>query len=140
MGGGRISLKVRRASLFNDDLSNEPNFGRIHLAGQYLFKYQILFASMKLLTNYENASEPLLKNFLLFDGSMFSSVHPSLDAEKMRQNLLVIGGARYNFSRSQADFCMPFQGHIQIDEEIYRNIRNLFQRSKQKLVTQSLEE
>jgi hypothetical protein len=25
-----------RSSLFNDDLSNEPNFGRIHLAGQYL--------------------------------------------------------------------------------------------------------
>ncbi len=24
------------ASLFNDDISNEPNFGRIHLAGQYL--------------------------------------------------------------------------------------------------------
>ncbi len=26
------------ASLFNDDLLNEPNFGRIHLAGQYLYK------------------------------------------------------------------------------------------------------
>ncbi len=36
MGGGRIFLKNRRASPFNDDLSNEPNFGRIHLAGQYL--------------------------------------------------------------------------------------------------------
>ncbi len=36
MGGGQIFLKNRRASLFNDDLSNEPNFGRIHLAGQYL--------------------------------------------------------------------------------------------------------
>ncbi len=36
MGGGRIFLKTFRASLFNDDLSNEPNFGRIHLAGQYL--------------------------------------------------------------------------------------------------------
>jgi len=30
MGGGRIFLKT-----FNDELSNEPNFGRIHLAGQY---------------------------------------------------------------------------------------------------------
>ncbi len=30
MGGGRIFLKNRRASLFNDDLSNEPNFSRIH--------------------------------------------------------------------------------------------------------------
>jgi hypothetical protein len=28
--------KNLRASLFNEDLSNEPNFGRIHLAGQYL--------------------------------------------------------------------------------------------------------
>jgi hypothetical protein len=36
MGDGRIFQKIFRASLFNDDLSNEPNFGRIHLAGQYL--------------------------------------------------------------------------------------------------------
>jgi hypothetical protein len=28
--------KNLRASPFNDDLENEPNFGRIHLAGQYL--------------------------------------------------------------------------------------------------------
>jgi hypothetical protein len=28
--------KTFRASLFNEDLSNEPNFIRIHLAGQYL--------------------------------------------------------------------------------------------------------
>jgi hypothetical protein len=36
MGGRWIFLKNHRASLFNDDLSNEPNFGRIHLTGQYL--------------------------------------------------------------------------------------------------------
>ncbi len=36
MGGGRIYLKTFRVSLYNEDLSNEPNFGRIHLAGQYL--------------------------------------------------------------------------------------------------------
>ncbi len=35
-GGGRILLKIFGASLFNEDLSNEPNFGRIHLAGQFL--------------------------------------------------------------------------------------------------------
>ncbi len=35
MGDGRIFLKIFRASLLNDDLSNEPNLGRIHLAGQY---------------------------------------------------------------------------------------------------------
>ncbi len=35
MGGGRIFLKNRRASLFNDGLSNKPIFGRIHVAGQY---------------------------------------------------------------------------------------------------------
>jgi hypothetical protein len=28
--------KILRASLFNDDLSNEPNFSQIHLVGQYL--------------------------------------------------------------------------------------------------------
>jgi hypothetical protein len=36
MKGGRIFLEDHRASFFNDDLSNEPNFSQIHLAGQYL--------------------------------------------------------------------------------------------------------
>ncbi len=36
MGGGRIFPKNLRASLFNYDLSDEPNFGLIHLNGQYL--------------------------------------------------------------------------------------------------------
>jgi hypothetical protein len=35
MGDGRIFFKNLRASLFNDDLSNEPNFGRVHLTGQF---------------------------------------------------------------------------------------------------------
>ena len=35
-GGGRIFLESRRYVSFNKDLSNEPNFNRIHLAGQYL--------------------------------------------------------------------------------------------------------
>ncbi len=35
MGGGRIYRKNLRDTSFNKDLSNEPNFGRIHLAGQY---------------------------------------------------------------------------------------------------------
>ncbi len=43
MGGMRIFLKTFRASLFNDDLSNEPNFGRIHLAGQYLKAAKLKF-------------------------------------------------------------------------------------------------
>ena len=34
IGDGRI--KNLRVPLFNDDLSIEPNFGRIHLSGQYL--------------------------------------------------------------------------------------------------------
>ncbi len=34
MGGGQIFLKTFYAPLFNEDLSNGPNFGRIHLAGQ----------------------------------------------------------------------------------------------------------
>jgi hypothetical protein len=36
MGGGRIFLKSLREASFNKDLSNEPTFSRIHLAGQYL--------------------------------------------------------------------------------------------------------
>ncbi len=37
MGDWQIFSKNLRASLFNDDLSKEPNFGRIHLAVQYLY-------------------------------------------------------------------------------------------------------
>jgi hypothetical protein len=36
MGDGRIFLKTRCNASFNKDLSNEPYFDRIHLAGQYL--------------------------------------------------------------------------------------------------------
>ncbi len=36
MGDGRILLKPRRDDSFKKVLSNEPNVGRIHLAGQYL--------------------------------------------------------------------------------------------------------
>ncbi len=36
MGDGRIFLKSRCDASFNKDLSNEPNFDQIHLAGQYL--------------------------------------------------------------------------------------------------------
>ena len=36
MGDGSFFLKNLRALLFNDDLSNEPTFRQIHLAGQFL--------------------------------------------------------------------------------------------------------
>ncbi len=36
MGDGGIFIKTRRDAPFNKDLSNEPNFDRIHLPGQYL--------------------------------------------------------------------------------------------------------
>jgi hypothetical protein len=36
MGDGRIFYINLRASLVNDDLSNDPNFGQIHLVGQNL--------------------------------------------------------------------------------------------------------
>jgi hypothetical protein len=36
MGDGRIFLNNLRETSINKDLSNEPNFGLIHLAGQYL--------------------------------------------------------------------------------------------------------
>jgi hypothetical protein len=35
-GDGRIFLKNLRQTSSNKDLSNEPNFGLIHLVGQYL--------------------------------------------------------------------------------------------------------
>jgi hypothetical protein len=42
MDDGRIFSKNLRAFLFNDDLSNESNFGRAHLAGQYLSIFTVL--------------------------------------------------------------------------------------------------
>ncbi len=36
MEDGRIFLKSRCHASFNKDLSNEPDFAQIHLAGQYL--------------------------------------------------------------------------------------------------------
>jgi hypothetical protein len=36
MGDGKIFLKIIRDTSFNKDLSYEPYFGLIHLAGQYL--------------------------------------------------------------------------------------------------------
>jgi hypothetical protein len=36
MGDGRIFLKTRRDVSFKKGLSNEPTFGLIHPAGQYL--------------------------------------------------------------------------------------------------------
>jgi hypothetical protein len=36
MGDGRIFQKIRRDVFFKKGLSNEPTFGLIHLAGQYL--------------------------------------------------------------------------------------------------------
>ncbi len=35
MGDGKILLKILRDTSLNKNLSNEPNFGLIHLAGQY---------------------------------------------------------------------------------------------------------
>ncbi len=36
-GGGADFSENLLASLFNDDLLNEPNFSRIHITGQYNF-------------------------------------------------------------------------------------------------------
>jgi hypothetical protein len=51
MGSGRIFLKDLRAFLFNEDLSKKPNFGWIHLAGQYLkvpiYEAQVFFSEKR---------------------------------------------------------------------------------------------
>jgi hypothetical protein len=55
-GGQQDFFENLRASLFNDDLSNEPNFGRSHLAGQYgTFKHiKILQLRLKTLCHILN--------------------------------------------------------------------------------------
>jgi len=50
MGDERILLKPRRDDSFKKVLSNEPNFGRIHLAGHWVdtdsaFKFFLLVFS-----------------------------------------------------------------------------------------------
>jgi hypothetical protein len=46
MGDGRIFPKNLLASLFNDDLSNEPNVGRIHLASWTLWTVRLMYAGV----------------------------------------------------------------------------------------------
>ncbi len=70
----------------------------------------ILFASMELFTNFENAYWNPPQNFLRCGWSMFSSVEPSLAAVKMHQILLVTGGFRYDFTGSQDGFLYAFLG------------------------------
>ncbi len=51
-----------------------------------LYNYYFLFASLKLLPNFENAYGNPPQNFLLCDWSMFSSADLSLDVRKMCEN------------------------------------------------------
>jgi hypothetical protein len=55
MGEGRIFLKKFHVSLFNDDLSNGPNFGLIHLAGHWTvnLKQRSLLSKKEIITNLE---------------------------------------------------------------------------------------
>jgi hypothetical protein len=59
MGDGRILLKNRRTSLFNDDLSNEANFGRIHPLDSTFKLPQIYFVTVIFLA-YRRASLKVL--------------------------------------------------------------------------------
>jgi hypothetical protein len=55
MGDRRIFIKTRRNTSFYKDLSNEPNFDRIHLAGQYLSEgpfQQLLLENYRMFTDF----------------------------------------------------------------------------------------
>ncbi len=65
----------------------------------------LLFASLKLLTNFENAYWNPPQNSLLCDWLMFSSADLSVAAGKMCKNYLVTGGFRYEFIAPQAASC-----------------------------------
>ncbi len=70
-GDGQIFSKNLRASIFNDDLSNEPNFGRIHLARQYgTFKIWS-FGTLKIIS----AIWP--KRFLKLQVTIHISIYPT---------------------------------------------------------------
>jgi hypothetical protein len=54
MGDGRIFLKTRRDASLNKDLSNEPNFDRIHLV-------DIAFKSHKMTMNLGSGLLPIYR-------------------------------------------------------------------------------
>ncbi len=62
MGDGQIFLKTRRDVSFKKGLSNEPTFGLIHLAGQYLYRAHALnlkkpFRALKVLSSEMDPTE-----------------------------------------------------------------------------------
>ncbi len=65
IGDRRILLKPRRDDSFKKVLSNEPNFGRIHLAGQYLKAEGQSEQHLKHLPLYRLSRRPI-KNWLLY--------------------------------------------------------------------------
>ncbi len=65
MGDRRIFLKTRCDTSFNKDLSNEPNFDRIHLAGPYLYSVRNEYSPQlsKLLYNFQLKNKEALQYF-----------------------------------------------------------------------------
>ncbi len=79
------------------------------------------------------------RNSLFCDWSMFSRVHPSIDAVKMRQNVLFKGSFWYDFSGSQPAFCIHFQGQSSA-KGLWRDLLKLFLKSQNQQVRNSLKE
>ncbi len=59
MGDGRILLKHPRYDSFKKGLSNEPNFGRIYLAGQYLLTVKHIKAANNLSKKFKSGIGPI---------------------------------------------------------------------------------
>jgi hypothetical protein len=84
MGNGRIFLKSLGYASFNKDLSNESNFDRIHLAGQYLqvtsyFSSSVLALCVQcVIQNVWAATRAKL--WSLHNHSLVASVDPSASA------------------------------------------------------------
>ncbi len=41
-----------RTSLFNDELSDEPNFSQMHFAGQYIYRHISIFLTLEQYCSY----------------------------------------------------------------------------------------
>ncbi len=80
--GGRAEFsKNLRASLFNDDLWNEPYLGRIHLAGQYLLwsLLRLMIYRKNHAKNPSSGENPLTNNniaALVISQNKFPPLHP----------------------------------------------------------------
>ncbi len=124
MGYGRILLKLRRDDSFKKVLSNETNFGRIHLTGQYLWTQFFLFLKMEftkrwgvrriLVKRQFFSKETGFKKKLDRTKSFISSPWKQITLKRTRQNapqILSTNNLWKDFRRKSSFISLIFNGY-----------------------------